>query len=171
MRLRALVGIAHHRPGGVVELQIAAAGVVEGADRRAIGLGDIVEERVEIGIDVLADRGAALAEMERRRRRDRHFRRDAGMRFEKLEMLQHRMAGKADLAGDLDALGLGLHAVKLDAVLGGVGRHAVEAAEEIEMPPGAAEFAVGRELQPDVFLLLDDLLDLAIFDRFELRRR
>jgi hypothetical protein len=66
------------------------------------------------------------------------------MAFEKFEMLQHRMAGKADLAGDLDAFGLGLHAVKLDAALGRVGRDAIEAAEEIEMPPRAAKLAVGR---------------------------
>ena len=86
-------------------------------------------------------------------------------------MLQHRVAGEAHLAGDLDAFVLGLHAVELNAALGGVGRDAVEAFEEIEMPPRAAEFAVGRELQPDVLLLLDDFLDLAIFDLFELRRR
>jgi hypothetical protein len=81
------------------------------------------------------------------------------------------MAGKADLAVDLDRLGLGLHAVELDAAIGGVERDAVEAAEEIEMPPRAAEFAVGGELQPDVFLLLDDLLDLAVFNLPELGRR
>src|SRR5579864_5534525 len=33
------------------------------------------------------------------------------------------------------------------------------------MPPGAAEFAVGDRLQADLFLLLDDALDLAVFDR------
>ena len=37
------------------------------------------------------------------------------------------------------------------------------------MPPGAAELAVGRELEADLLLLLDDLLDLAVFDRLELR--
>ena len=47
---------------------------------------------------------------------------------------------------------------------GRVERDAVETSEEIEMPPRAAEFAVGGELQPDLFLLLDDLLDLAVFD-------
>src|SRR5476649_1690483 len=34
---------------------------------------------------------------------------------------------------------------------------------EIEMPPGAAEFAIGRELETDIGLFLDDLLDLAVF--------
>ncbi len=135
LRLRALVRVAHHRPGGIVELQVAAAGVVEGADRRAIGRGEIVEERIERGINLLADRGAALAEMKGRRRRDRHLRRGPRVAFEKLEMLQHRMAGEADFIGDLDALGFGLHAVELNAAFGGERRDAVEALEEVEVPP------------------------------------
>ena len=44
---------------------------------------------------------------------------------------------------------------------------AVEAPEEIELPPGAAEFAVGDRLQADLFLLLDDALDLAVLDRLQ----
>jgi hypothetical protein len=57
--------------------------------------------------------------------------------------------------------------VELDSGRGGNRRNAFEAAEEIEMPPGAAEFAVGRELETDLGLLLDDLLDLAVFDFFQ----
>ena len=79
-------------------------------------------------------------------------------------MLQHRVAGEAELGVDLDAFGLGLHAVELDGV-GGIERDAVETAEEIEMPPRAAQFAIGGELEPDLFLFLDDLLDLAVLDR------
>ena len=56
----------------------------------------------------------------------------------------------------------GVHDVLLDAV---------EAPEEIEMPPRAAELAVGDRLQADVLLLLDDALDLAVFDRLQRRRR
>ena len=85
-------------------------------------------------------------------------------------MLDHRVVGEADLAADLDALHLGLHALELDAVVELVELDAVEHAEEIEMPPGAAEFAVGDELEPDLFLLLDDLLDLAVLDLFQLGR-
>jgi hypothetical protein len=40
--------------------------------------------------------------------------------------------------------------------------------EEIEMPPRATEFAVGRELEADLLLLAHDLLDLAILDRLQL---
>ena len=85
-------------------------------------------------------------------------------------MLQHRMVGEADLAVDAQALRLGLHALELDAVVELVELDAVEHAEEIEVPPGAAEFAVGRELEADLLLLLDDLLDLAVLDLLELGR-
>src|ERR1044072_1802065 len=41
-------------------------------------------------------------------------------------------------------------------------------AEESEVPPRAAEIAVGRELQAAVLLVGDDLPDLGIFDRLQL---
>ena len=41
----------------------------------------------------------------------------------------------------------------------------VEVPEEIEVPPRAAELAVGGELQADLLLLLDDLPDLLVLDR------
>ena len=107
--------------------------------------------------------------MQRRRARDAHFRRHFGVGFEKLEMLQHRVTGgEAELAFDANAFHPALHAVKLDAVVERVALHAVKQAVEVEVPPRAAEFAVGRDFQPDVFLLLDDLLDLAVLDLREL---
>ena len=81
-------------------------------------------------------------------------------------MLEHRMAGEADLAVDLDRLGLGLDAVEFDRRRGDE-IHALQTAEEIEMPPGPAELAVGDELEPDLLLLGDDVLDLAVLDRLE----
>ena len=47
---------------------------------------------------------------------------------------------------------------------------AVEAPEEIEMPPRAAELAVGDGFEADVLLLLDDALDLAVLDRLSAPR-
>ena len=82
-------------------------------------------------------------------------------------MLDHRMAGKADLAGDLDALIARRHGGKRDAGVHDVLLDAVETPEKVEMPPRAAEFAVGDGLQPGGFLLLDDVLDFAIFDRLQ----
>ena len=86
-------------------------------------------------------------------------------------MLHHRMLREADLAGDADALRLGLHAVELDAVIELVELDAVEHAEEIEMPIGAAELAVGRQLEADLLLLGDDLLDFLVLDLFQLGGR
>ena len=93
------------------------------------------------------------------------------MRGDELEMLEHRMAGEAELAGDLEALVARVDAGKGDAGIHHVLVDAVEAPEEIEMPPGAAEFAVGDRLQAGLFLLLDDALDLAVFDAAQLGRR
>src|SRR5438128_10945129 len=78
------------------------------------------------------------------------------------------MVGKADLAHDAQPLRLGLHAVELDALLGLVNLDAVEHPEKVEVPPGAAELAVGRKLKAELLLPLDDLLDLAVLDRLEL---
>ena len=64
-----------------------------------------------------------------------------------------------DLAGDLDAAGLGLHALELDAVIELDDVDAVEHAEEVEVPPRAAELAVGRELQAGIGLAHDELGD------------
>ena len=80
------------------------------------------------------------------------------------------MAGEAEFALDANAFHSALHAVELDAVVERVRFHAVEHAVEIEVPPRAAEFAVGRDFEPDLLLLLDDLLDLAVFNLGKLRR-
>ena len=75
------------------------------------------------------------------------------------------VGGEIELAGDLQALGLGLDAVELDAVVEHHALAARELPEEVEMPPGAAELAVGGELQAHLLLLPDDLPDLLVLDR------
>ena len=94
-----------------------------------------------------------------------HLRRDLGVGLQELEVREHGVVGgEVDLAGHPQALGLRLDAVELDAV---VEHHALAARqmpEEIEMPPRAAELAVGGELQADLLLLPDDLADLLVLD-------
>ena len=85
-------------------------------------------------------------------------------RLQKLEMFDLRMADEIHLSGNLYCLVLCLDTVKLNACGGGDRFDTLEAAEEVEMPPGAAKFAIGCELEADVFLLPDDLFDLAVFD-------
>ena len=161
---------AQIRPGNVVELQIAAAGVVESLDRLLIGDCKIVEDGVAARVILLGYSAWFNPEMHHARRRDRHLWHHLGVGLQKLEVLQHRVIGEADFALDPDALHLGLHAMELDAVIELIEFDAVEHAEKIEVPPGAAEFAVSGELEPNLLLLLDDLLDLAVLDRLELGR-
>ena len=81
------------------------------------------------------------------------------------------VGGKVELARHAQALGLGLDAVKLDAVIEHDPLATLKAPEEVEVPPGSAELAVGGELQADLLLLPDDLLDLLVLDPLELVRR
>ena len=78
-------------------------------------------------------------------------------------MVQHRMVvGEIELADHPHRVMPGLHARELDAGLGVKQFATGELGEEIEMPPRAAEFAVGRELQADRGLLVHDLFDLQV---------
>ena len=79
-------------------------------------------------------------------------------------MFDMRMVLRADLAGDAGRLGLGLGAGKLDALIDLDHFHAIELADEVHVPPGAAELAVGDGLEAKGLLLFDDLLDLDILD-------
>ena len=166
-RLLQLRGVAEIGPDRVVELEVAAAGIVEGADRLAIGGGRIGEELVDVRVDRL-DGVVAGAEVEDAGARDRHLRHEPGVVLEETEVGDHRMIVRpADPAGDRDGLRLGLDAMELDAVIELHQGAAVEPGEEIEMPPGAAELAVRRGLEADLLLPPQDLLDLAILDGAE----
>src|SRR5262249_20942546 len=170
-RLAQLLLRAEISPHGIVELQIAAARVIERLDRLPVGLTEVLEECIEVGICASADAVFRNPEMQHWRRRNGHFRHDARMRLEIFEMLEHRMMGEAKLPDDAQPLRLGLDAAELDSLLGFIQLDAVEHAQEIEMPPRAPEFAVGCELEPGLLLPGDDLINLAVFDGLELSCR
>ena len=79
-------------------------------------------------------------------------------------MPQHGMAGKSQLSGHPHGPRLGLDAVKLDSLLGVVTFDAFEPFEEVEMPPGAPELAIGRGSEADLLLAGDDLADFPVLD-------
>ena len=79
---------------------------------------------------------------------------DPRVLLDEAEIVDVRMRGEADAAGHAHALGLGLDAVEDDAVADLIELDAVEPLEEIELPPRAAQLAVGGELEPDLLLLL-----------------
>src|SRR5262249_3412997 len=154
----------------LVELKIAAAGIREGAHRLAIGLAPVGEERIQRRIGFFADGFAAGAAVERRRRRNGDLRGLRRMRLAEAEMLDHGMAGKGDLADGPRPFGTRAHAGKGDPLRHLVALDAVEAPEEIEMPPRAAELAVGDRLQSRLLLPLDGPGDLAVLDLLQLPR-
>src|SRR5215470_13469947 len=91
------------------------------------------------------------------------------MRGDEFEMLDHGMREVgAELADHAQHHRLGLAALELDLTLAEIGFDAVKLAEEVVVPKRAAELAVGDGSQPDVLLLADGLLDLAVFDLAEL---
>src|SRR6202790_2141475 len=91
--------------------------------------------------------------------------RDLALLFQKPEMCQHRMiVREIELADDAHRVMPGLDARELDALLGVKQFATRQLREKVKMPPGAAEFAVGRKLQSDRGLLVHDLLDLHVLD-------
>ena len=90
------------------------------------------------------------------------------MFFHEFEMLDHRMAGKSpEPAGHAQHHRLRVRALEFDLAFAEIGLDAVKRAKEIVIPEGAAEFAVGDGLQPDVLLLFDDRVDFSVFHRFQ----
>ena len=91
------------------------------------------------------------------------------MRLHEAEVLEHRMAAEIDFVDDARAFRPRGHAGERDPGVHRVALDAGEAPQKIEVPPRAAELAVGDRVEADLFLLLDDLLDLAVLDRLESR--
>src|SRR5262249_49245458 len=147
-----------------IKLQVAATRVIESADPLSPRSSDIREKLIDVRVDVLAHQRASLPEMKGAGSRNAHFRDNLAMRFQKPEMFNLLMAGEFYLPGNLDSFVLRLDPVKLDSGSGRDRLDTLETAEEIKMPPRAAEFAIGRKFQSDLFLLPDDLFDLPVFD-------
>lgn len=85
--------------------------------------------------------------------------------LQEAEVIQHRMVvGEIELADHADRIMPRLDARELDARVRVKHFAAGELGQEVKVPPGAAEFAVGRELQADRGLLVHDLLDLHVLD-------
>src|SRR5204863_1113779 len=99
---------------------------------------------VEVGINRRADRPASDATIERRRRGNCDLGHALRMRGDELEVIDHGVGGKAELAGDSRAFGAGLYAGKRDSLIHDFALHPVETPEEVEMPPRAPELAVGN---------------------------
>src|SRR5262249_57783243 len=116
-------------------------------------------------IDRFADRLAPDPAVHRRRRRNRHLGRAPRVRLHEAEVLEHRMAAEVELADHARAFRPRGDAREPDALVHRLALAARETPKDVEVPPRAAEFAVGDRLKADLLLLLDDLLDLAVLHR------
>ena len=80
------------------------------------------------------------------------------MRGDEAEILDEGVRLVADRAIHLEPIGLGLAALELDALVALVHLDAAELCQEVEMPEGTAELAIGHRLQA-IGLLLGDGVD------------
>ncbi|CDN44821.1 hypothetical protein BN871_FQ_00030 [Paenibacillus sp. P22] len=165
--------IAQHAPGAVVELDAAAAGVVEGQDRVAVSAGYVRSQVMDRGIDGIRAGFVLRTEQLRQqlcRRRDRLARDGIRARCgqQEPEVLDERMAAEGDPAGQPGRLGARFHAFEQIALRHGRFFHPVQMPHEVEMPPGPAELPVGYGLQSDLLLLGDQGQDLPVLDRAQL---
>ena len=132
---------------GVVHLHVAAAGVVERLQLLAVGRGHVVvEDRLQLGIGLAADAGAAAAEVQHGRAGDGHLGRHAGgdLALQVLEVGLLDVLHVAHLVDHADHRRRQfLRAVGLPHGDRDVGLHAAELLEEVDVEVGAAELAVG----------------------------
>ena len=165
----ALGRIAELAPARVVELQVAAAVFVERAHGVAIRLHDVVEERllVDITLNRLVGGRAAHAgdEVQHGRRGDGQLGLGgAGDLFQLVEVGEERVVAKADLSAEDQLRALGLGTLELDRPGFGVDVLDVfQPLEEVEVPHGAAELAIGDGLKPSLLFLLDQIGDGRVF--------
>src|SRR5579871_272960 len=150
----------------LVELQVTASRVRKRTNDRSISCAEIAIEIVHRCVDRFRDGLAAVAEMQRRRRRNRPLGRRLGVPREETKMLDHRVIGTpAELAVDTQQDRPRLRALKLELALTMIGFDAAEPEQEIGLPGGAAILSVRDGMQADLFLSADQCDDLLILDR------
>lgn len=160
-------------PGSVVDLQIAAAVVVEILDRILVCFADVVDQRVEVVAIVWRFLVAKLQHMVNE---DHVWTGDAFFRHDTVVFLRQPMEiipGVHFLVGFIFVVEkFPCHLAVFHLVhaagqrLGDVDRlESVELFQPVQMPPSAAEFAIGDKLQAVGHFFFYQLSDRFVFDR------
>jgi hypothetical protein len=158
---------------GVVELEVGAAQLADAPDLLGVGVAQVAPELLQVGVDVAVDRRLAAAIVDHVRRRDGELGGGGGHhRLQRLEVLAEDGLLQADPAvdlercrGELDGAGW---VAELDLQVLGCLRDTAEPVDEVHVPGGAAELAVGGRLQTDVSLHRDHIADRVVLDRAQL---
>ena len=173
LAVRIVPALAQHLPlrriaeigeGDVVELQIAAARPVHVGDRGGIGAADIGVEFLHVGIQAGLHHLPPAPVMQHRRAGDGHLRRVLRLGGEIAEMRHHRVRRVAHLVADAERLRHADATLEVHPAVAVLGGDAGQALQEVEMPIGPAELAIGHAPQPDRFLLRDQRRDLPVLD-------
>ena len=165
LHLLAKVGVTQIGEADVVELQVATARFVQRGDFAAIGLDEVDPVLLDVGIRILVDDLSTTHEAGHPGAGDRDLGntllRDRCKVGERVDEDRCRVTDLADDDGDRRAFPLALE----------VGRSlplrqadSVETVEKVEMPPIAAELAVGHGGDADGLLMGDELVDAVVFD-------
>src|SRR3989449_6750936 len=173
LHLRADRLVAQAGEGHVIDLQVAAAGGGEIADLLPVGARDVAPEFLDVRVRLRIDDFAAAPHVEVGGSGDAQLRSLPRLAFEEFERLEHDGSRPSYLLvhdHHRARLRLGaVFAVELERVLALGGDDAVEAGEEVDVPEGAAELAVGHRLQAGVFLHPHRFADAVVLDLLELR--
>src|SRR6185437_2444867 len=145
--LLTLFRVAEVGEENVIELQVAATDGVIGGHRVLIGLDDVGEENLGILVCGRSDIGGIGTEVQTGWAGDGNLRADLGVLLHEAEMTQHGMIlREAELAVDDRMKRWQRGAVELHTLTAEFQVHAVEHSHEVEMPVGAASFAVRDNL-------------------------
>src|SRR5262249_4316078 len=148
-----------------VDLEIATAGCSEVSDLLAVDARYVGVECLHLRIGLGVDRLAAAAEMQDGRGGDGKLRRGLGNRPQESEVPDENRLRPADLAGDGER---GWRPLRLAAGIQGdpawAQHNVLEFEQEVAVPAGAAELAVGDDVEADVFLQPDGAADFGVLD-------
>lgn len=148
----AALGITEHAPGAVVQLQAAAAGLIQGMDKVGIGLDQILPEGFPGGIDSIQAVAVGAAEhliVELGRSRN-GLTGDGTVAYQipqELEVLQEGVTIEPDGGNDASGVGTGFLIVEEVAMLADDVFHTLKAPHEVQMPVAAAELTIGDAAQ------------------------
>lgn len=165
--LLAHVRVAEVGEVGVVELDEAAAGVVEAGEFLLVHAGEVLEELVEVGVGFDGDGGAAAAEVDHGGGGDAHFGGCAAAMFldlllEELEVFDLDGLGVAELAGHCkDGR---RETVWADETCLALDLNARQVLEEVQVEVCAAELAICDGTDAVLDLLLCDIGDCGVLN-------
>ena len=159
----ALIGVAQVGEVDFVELQILAPCCAQRSDRFFVRLAQVVIELIDDRVHLPGHRVSAASIVQHAGRGNGHLGGAGGVGLQKLEVLDERMIDEIQLAGDAQAFGFGLAFLKSDALLGVITFDAFQFFQEIQVPEGAAKFAIRNSEESDRFFFGDQIFDAAVF--------